>query len=490
MLVMRWVKRCAEIFAVAKIASRMLSMSMQTLIPNLFPGFVVTWSRWVAGPMLFLLALSAEELASQAETPNIVVIFTDDLGYGDLGCYGHPTIRTPRLDRMAAEGMRFTQFYSASSVCTPSRAALLTGRLPMRSGMCSDRSRVLFPNSKSGLPAKEITIAEVLKTKGYVTACVGKWHLGHLPPFLPMRQGFDSFFGLPYSNDMDKPDRGGPGPPLMRGEKIVERPAKQDTLTRRYTEEAVRFIGGHKDEPFFLYMPHTFPHTPLYASAEFKGKSPRGLYGDVVEELDWSVGEILDALVRNGIAEKTLVVFTSDNGPWLPRKLDGGSAGLLRGGKGSTWEGGMRVPCIMWWPSRISAGTVTTELGATMDLLPTACALAGASLPTDRILDGFDLSPLLFGKGSSPRDVHFFYRGTRLMAVRSGPWKAHFLTRSGYGEKKDTPHDPPLLFHLTSDPSEKNDAAKKHAAVLAEIRELVAAHREAMKPGENQLDKR
>ncbi|MBN1909133.1 MAG: sulfatase, partial [Pirellulales bacterium] len=269
-------------------------------------------------------------LAAEPVRPNVVIFFADDLGYGDLGCYGHPTISTPNLDRMAAEGQRWTQFYVAASMCTPSRAGLLTGRLPIRSGMCSLKRHVLYPNSAGGLPADEITLAEALKDAGYTTGMVGKWHLGHLPKYLPTTQGFDSFFGLPYSNDM-RPTT------LMRGTEVIENPADQNTLTKRYTKEAIQFIEKNRDKPFFLYFAHTFPHTPLHRSEKFADRSRRGLFGDVVEELDDSVGQVLDTLRRLGLDKRTLVVFTSDNGPWLPRKLDGGSAGLLRGGKGSTW---------------------------------------------------------------------------------------------------------------------------------------------------------
>ncbi|MGB9625015.1 MAG: sulfatase family protein, partial [Phycisphaerae bacterium] len=262
--------------------------------------------------------------------PNLVILFADDLGYGDLCCYGHPSIRTPNLDRMASEGLRFTDFYSAAPVCTPSRAALLTGRLPIRSGMVGTTRHVLFPDSKGGLPASEITIAEALKTKGYATACVGKWHLGHLPQYLPTRNGFDSYYGIPYSNDM-KPS------PILRNEEVIEEPAVQETLTPRYTDEAIKFIRREKDKPFFLYLAYNFPHVPLHVSDRFKDKSLRGLYGDVVEEIDWSVGEVLRTLRELGLAEKTLVVFSSDNGPWLIKNQHGGSAGLLRDGKGSTW---------------------------------------------------------------------------------------------------------------------------------------------------------
>jgi arylsulfatase A-like enzyme len=416
------------------------------------------------------------------ERPNIVVIFADDLGYGDLGCLGHPTIRTPSLDRMAAEGMKLTQFYSAAPVCTPSRAALLTGRLPIRSGMCSDKHRVLFPSSTGGLPAAEITIAEALKVRGYTTACIGKWHLGHLPQYLPMNHGFDEYFGIPYSNDM-KPC------PLIRGSETIEEPAVQETLTRRYTEEAEAFIRRNRARPFFLYFAHTFPHVPLFASDRFKDTSLRGLYGDVVEELDWSVGRILDALRALGLAEKTLVLFTSDNGPWLPKKLRGGSAGLLRGGKGSTWDGGMREPAIAWRPGAVPAGAVSAELSSTLDVFPTALALAGAALPEDRVIDGFDLLPVLHRTGESERNVMFFYRGTRLMAVRKGPWKMHFITQAGYGEKPKE-HETPLLYHLEHDPSEKHDVADKNPDVIAAIEAEVARHRATVKEVPMQLEGR
>jgi len=432
-----------------------------------------------------------------ARKPNFIIIFCDDLGYGDLGCYGHPTIRTPHLDRMAAEGQKWTDFYVGASVCTPSRAALLTGRLPIRSGMCSDKRRVLFPDSSGGLPASEITLARALKPQGYATGCVGKWHLGHLPQYLPTSHGFDSYFGVPYSNDMDRVTGEGRAAffnpkieywnvPLMRDEKIVERPADQNTLTKRYTEEAVRFIRQNKDHPFFLYLAHTMPHVPLFVSDHFRNTSPRGLYGDVIEEIDWSTGRILETLRREGLAENTLVVFTSDNGPWLTYDLHGGSAGLLREGKGCTYEGGMREPCIMWWPGTIKPAVIH-DLGTTMDLLPTFLKLAGAEVPTDRILDGFDLRPVLSSTGRSPRDTVFYYRGTQLYAVRKGPYKAHFITRSAYGKDQPVTHDPPQLYHLGHDPSEKYDIAKAHPDVLAEIQKEVERHRRTLVPAEDQL---
>ena len=311
----------------------------------------------VVGLALLLSVANAETATSQ---PNLILILADDLGYGDLGCYGHPSLRTPNLDRMAAEGMRFADFYVAACVCTPSRAALLTGRLPIRSGMAgSEKRRVIYRENTGGLPPEEITIAEALKAKGYATACIGKWHLGHQPQHLPASQGFDSYFGLRWSNDMEpagKLPRGAsmslnPDPKwwslsLLRNAEVIEQPTDPHTLTQRYTEEAVRFIRANKRKPFFLYFPHTYPHVPLFASDKFKGTSPRGLYGDVVEELDWSVGEVLETLRKEKLANKTFVFFTSDNGPWLVKELAGGSAGLLREGKGSTWEGGMRVPAI------------------------------------------------------------------------------------------------------------------------------------------------
>jgi arylsulfatase A-like enzyme len=452
--------------------------------------------------VLFFAFAGAAGAAQPAERPpNVVILFADDLGYGDLACYGHPTIRTPNLDRMAAEGMRFTDFYSAAPVCTPSRAALLTGRLAVRSGMASERRRVLFPNSAGGLPADEITVAEALKARGYVTACIGKWHLGHLPQYLPMRHGFDSYFGVPYSNDMDRaPNAGGPSSsltprvewwnvPLMRDEGIIERPADQHTLTKRYTEEAVGFIRENRARPFLLYVPYTMPHVPLFASAEFAGKSPRGLYGDVVEELDWSVGRVLEALRAEGLERNTLVVFTSDNGPWLTQRLAGGSAGLLREGKGSTWEGGMRVPCIAWWPGKVPAGRVERSIACTMDLFNTTLALAGAPVPTDRPIDGQNLLPVLTGTGPGERRVFPYYRDAELWALRKGPWKAHFTTKSAYGQDPAVKHDAPLLYHLGHDPSEQHDVAAQHPEVAAELLAEAERHRAGVTPGERQLEK-
>lgn len=447
---------------------------------------------------LLVIAAARQAAADQpaARPPNFIVIFADDLGYGDLGCYGHPTIRTPNLDRLAGEGVKFTQFYSAACVCTPSRAALLTGRLPIRSGMCSARPRVLFPESLGGLPAGEVTIAERLKEAGYATICIGKWHLGHLPQYLPKQQGFDEYFGLPYSNDM----RGAPVTadgsrgeplPLLRGESVVENNPDQGTLTERYTEEALKFIDAHRTEPFFIYLPHTMPHTPLHASEKFRGRSPRGLYGDVVETIDWSVGQILDRLEQHQLEDDTLVVFTSDNGPWLIKQSEGGSAGLLRDGKGCTFEGGMRVPGIVRWTGHVPPGRTTTALASTLDLLPTFCALAGVSPPDDRPLDGYDLSPLLLGKqDDSPRDTMYYYRGAELFAVRHGAWKLHFKTQPAYGPGGLQEHDPPLLYNLDMDPSERWNIAEQEPDVVAKIVALAAQHRAGVEPVENQLERK
>lgn len=462
---------------------------------------------------LFFLGALDSSAVSQAKRPNIVVIFTDDLGYGDLGVFGNPTIRTPNLDRMAKEGQKWTNFYASASVCTPSRAGLLTGRLAIRSGLAGN-PRVLFEWSAGGLPDREITIAEGLKKAGYATACIGKWHLGHLPRFLPTNQGFDYYYGIPYSNDMkvdpdmavaedvkfrkgmtleqmrDPDNKQWGWAPLLENEQVIEYPANQNTLTRRYTKKTTKFIRKHRDERFFIYYPHTFPHVPLYTSEKFRGNSRRGTYGDVVEEIDWSVGRIMETLRKQGIAKETLVVFTSDNGPWLVKEQNGGSSGLLRNGKGTTWEGGMREPTIMWWPDTLDEGVVM-EMGSTLDLFQTFMKLAGVDVPDDRTYDGYDLRPVLFGEGSSPRDEMFYYRADELYAARKGPYKAHFITQGVYGQGPDRQeHDPPKLYNLNEDPAERFNVADRHPDVIEEIKTMVEEHRETIKPVEDQLSKR
>jgi arylsulfatase A len=450
-------------------------------------------------PALLLLCCTTAD----AQSPNVVVIFCDDLGYGDLGCFGHPSIATPNLDRMATEGQRWTEFYVAACVCTPSRAALQTGRYPIRNGMCSSTRRVLFPDSKGGLPAGETTIGSMLHQHGYATHAIGKWHLGHLPQFLPTSHGYDSYFGIPYSNDMDAVKEAPRGKarfndpktdyfnvPLMRGEDIVERPADQHTITKRFTDEAVKLITQQKDKPFFIYLAHNLPHVPLFVSKDFTDVSRRGLYGDVIEEIDWSVGQVLSALKEQGVADNTLVVFTSDNGPWNSFRQQGGSAGLLRDGKGSTWEGGMREPTIFWWPGKIEPGVVMDQ-GSTLDLLPTIASITGATKPGDRVLDGYDLSPVLFDGKAGPRNEMFYYHGEECYAVRSGMYKAHFKTKTSYtGQRQAEVHDPPLLYHLGHDPSEEYDIAQDHPEIIAAIRKVKARHQESIERVDNQLNKR
>lgn len=397
------------------------------------------------------------------DPPNVIIILTDDQGYGDLSCYGHPTIHTPHLDQMAAEGMKFTQFYVPSPVCSPTRAALLTGCYPKRVGM---HKHVIFPPYDYGLHPDEVTIADMLKTRGYATACVGKWHLGHRDGLLPTDQGFDEFFGVPYSNDMSRFHRGPNDKyphhlPLMRDKKIIEWEPDQHELTKRYTQAAVDFIDRHQNQPFFLYLPHSMPHIPIYASEAFADQSPRGLYGDVIEEIDWSVGQIRAALARHDIAENTLLIFCSDNGPWLSFKAQGGSAGPLRGGKGSNWEGGQRVPCIMIWPARIEPEGVCREITTAMDLLPTIAALVGAGFADERERDGHDISALLASEPNavSPTDAFLYYTSQgELAGIRRGPWK--LLLESGQ------------LYNVEQDIGEQRDQSERKPKLIAELLEL------------------
>jgi len=420
---------------------------------------------------------------------NIVVLFADDLGYGDLGVYGYPTIRTPNLDKMAAEGIKFTQFYSGAPLCTSSRAALLTGRFPVRSGM----TRVLFPHSATGLPAPEITLPEAVREQGYATALIGKWHLGHRPQDLPAQHGFDFFYGLPYSNDMDRsqtrsfeeavrnPKIESFNLPLMRNQDVIERPADQRTLTKRYTDESIRFIQKQKKKPFFLYLAYTMPHVPLFASDSFKGRSARGRYGDVVEELDWSVGKILTTLRKLGLGKPTLVIFISDNGPALDYRLGGGSAGLLRKGKGTVFEGGMREPAIAWWPGVIAPGRVTPTITSLMDIFPTSVELAGGRASSDRQMDGVSLLPVLHGVRDSVRTMLLYYAEDRLAAIRKGPWKAHSETPTDNSNNAQEDSERVELYQLEWDPAEQFDIAAKYPEIVADLKREREAHLASMR---------
>jgi arylsulfatase A len=422
--------------------------------------------------------------------PNVIIILTDDQGYADVGCFGAQGFATPHLDRMADEGIQFTNCYVAAAVCSPSRAALLTGCYPVRVGVTD----VLFPRgpefaqgrSGIGLNPAELTIAELLKPCGYATAAIGKWHLGDDKPFLPTRQGFDEYFGLPYSNDMcPEEDPAYPPLPLLQNEEVIEYDPDQSQLTARYTDQACAFMARNRQRPFFLYLAHTMPHVPLAVSPEFAGRTERGLYGDVVMELDGSVGRILETLDALGIADHTLVVFASDNGPWLLYGNHAGSAGPLREGKMTTFDGGQRVPCIMRWPGRIDAQAVSQEVVTTMDLLPTIAAITGAPLPRWTI-DGKSILPILEGRAraQSPHEAVYFYDGTELQAVRSGRWKLHLPHRyqtvvepgvdgrPGQEEWRDLELS---LFDLDADPGETANLAPQHPEVVSQLTEAAAA---------------
>jgi len=439
--------------------------------------------------VLFLGGLCVEPVNTQAAEeakPNFVVILIDDMGYGDIGPFGSKLNRTPNLDRMAAEGMRLTSFYG-SPVCTPSRAQMMTGCYAKRVSM----PEVIFPACPTGLSAKEHTVASLLKEQGYATMAIGKWHLGDQLEFLPTRRGFDHYLGLPYSNDMgghanakgkNAKKKGNdaalrPPLPLLRDQKVIEAPANQDTLTARYTEEALKFISANRDRPFFLYLPHTAVHVPLHPGAAFKGKSANGAYGDWVEEVDWSVGRVLDTLRELKLSERTLVLFTSDNGPWLTQGANGGVAGPLHGGKGTTWEGGMREPTIAWWPGKIPARSACDAPMSELDVLPTVVRLAGGEVPGDRRIDGQDIWPVLCGRTTaSPHDALFYFNGLKLEAVRAGSWKLAIApqgTGVPKGAAEPVKHTGPRLYNLDSDIGELTDVAAQHPEVVAQLQKFV-----------------
>lgn len=416
-------------------------------------------------PQTSIIQETAENL------PNIVFIFADDLGYGDLGCFGATDIGTPNIDKIAGKGIKFTNFYSASSICSPSRAALLTGRLPQRMGI----NGVFFPISFTGMPTSEITIPELLKEKGYVSGMVGKWHLGHREKYLPLQQGFDSYFGIPYSNDMASLV-------YIRDNEVEELEVDQQYITKRYTEESIKFIEENKQQPFFLYVAHNMPHVPIYASPAFKGKSNRGLYGDVIEELDWSVGQIMAKLEELGLMKNTLIVFTSDNGPWIVMQDYGGSAGELREGKMYTFDGGMKVPTVAMWKGKIQPQTVVEQMSSQMDWFPTFAKITDVKMPPELKIDGENILPVLLGSGQRKGQDYLFFDGAELQAYRQGNWKIK-LPYEGYPgsswKQKVAAHDT-LLFNLQNDPGEKVN-------VYADNRELATKMIKDMQSGYKSL---
>lgn len=423
----------------------------------------------------FLLATCLYVSAAAATPPNVVIIFIDDMGYADIGPFGATKQKTPNLDRMASEGMKLTSFYAAP-VCSVSRAQLLTGCYGVRISVPG----VFPPASPVGLNPKEHTIAERLKEQGYATMCIGKWHVGDQPEFLPTKQGFDHYFGIPYSNDMlrKSTETNERVVPLMRDEKVVELLTEkaQSTIVERYTDEALKFIRENTEKPFLLYFPHNAVHTPIVPGAAFAGKSANGRFGDWVEEVDWSVGRVLDTLRELKLAENTLVVFTSDNGPWLSKGADGGSAAPLRGGKGSTWEGGVRVPTLAWWPSKIAPGSVSDTVTGTIDLLPTAVTLAGGTVPAEPEIDGRDISAMLLGKSTeATREAHYYFDAFELQAVRQGPWKLAIAPQRetmGKKPKSDATGSAPRLYNLDEEISEQTEVSAKHPEILAKLKAL------------------
>jgi arylsulfatase A-like enzyme len=446
--------------------------------------------RFIVSLLVVLVAGSAAYTQDKPKRPpNVIVIYCDDMGYGDLGCFGNKKIKTPNLDKMAKQGTRFTSFYVSQAVCSASRAALMTGKYSNRTGILG----ALGPNAKGGLAREHVTMAEMLKALGYRTGIIGKWHLGHLPEYLPTKRGFDEYYGLPYSNDMwpKHPTAKFPDLPLIEGDKVIAKNPDQSRLTTDYTDKAVQFIKKNKDSPFFLYLAHSMPHVPIFASERFKGKSEAGTYGDVIMEIDWSVGQILQSLKEQGIDDDTLVIFTSDNGPWLSYGNHGGSAGGLREGKGTTWEGGVRVPFIARWPGRIPADKTQPEPAMTIDLLPSIARVNGAKAPAGKI-DGKDITPLLFGKegAKSPHEAYFFYWNNELHGVRSGPWKLYFPhtyrtlgidVLNPFGARPGDDGKPRVykiattgleLYNLDDDLSERTDVAARNPEVVRRLQGL------------------
>ena len=440
--------------------------------------------------MKLLLTLLATTLLCSAKTPlNVVLIFTDDQGYNDLGCFGSETIKTPHLDQMAKEGRKFTSFYVASPVCSPSRSALLTGCYPKRVSM---EKHVLFPKSTYGLNPETYSLADHFSAQGYATACVGKWHLGHLPEVLPTAHGFDSYYGIPYSNDMNHPENKGKpkggfkgmdelwndpestltkwNTPLFQNEKIIELPVDQRTITRRYTDKAIEFVeqSAKAEKPFFLYLPHSMPHIPLYVPEEVRDKAPQNAYINVIEHIDAQVGRLLETLRKKNLADNTLVIFTSDNGPWLDFKHHGGSAKPLRAGKGTNFEGGQRVPCIMWAPGHIPANSTSDALLTTLDLLPSLAAITDSSLPKEITIDGLDASAAILADTDSPRNEFVYYAsGGTLTGIRIDDWKLLQLRQKG---KKQT-----LLFDLSNDLSEATNLASEHPEIVERLQKRMTA---------------
>ena len=475
----------------------------------------------VLGALLVLLstpsiATTEEHNPREGYTPNIVILYTDDMGWGDLGVFGHPYIRTPSIDRLAREGQQWTDFYVPAPVCSPSRAALLTGRHPVRTGLYGVGTPVMFPGDTRGIGHSEVTLAEALKAKGYRTGILGKWHLGDAPEFFPTRHGFDYWYGIPYSNDMqyvgrpsvedlfrlqqegknaelgaifadflksfEDPDYADYHVPLWRSEcteqgctdELVEQPTVQPTLTARLTKEAVRFVTTQADRPFFLYLPYTMPHLPIFADETFQGRSLGGPYGDTIEEIDWSVGEIIKALETAGLDENTLVFFSSDNGPWHSASTEfSGSAGPLRGSKQEVYEGGVRVPTVFWWPGKVIP-KITSELGSVLDLYPTIATITGIDAST--AVDGFDLTQSLFTGAASPRREVALYRKGELRAYRKGDYKLHLYDRAQGGSPLETPE----LYNLKRDIAEQENIAAKHPEIVADLLRAVEMHQATM----------